>query len=342
MFYIITEDQKPKRRPRRKRGRLILALIAVVVLAALALGLGLQVQGYARSYGNVTARKDPLLRASQKGPIGRILAQQDQQVSKGQLIIQLDDSLARVTLTRAEKAAVEAAGRIDVFQAKCKLAATQREYQRARAQLQIKGAKHKLEQLLAGKEKGTVSPVEVQEAQLAYEIAALQPEQTYKAEEELEKQELALLRQQLQAAQAQVELCKQQLANLQVRSPIDGRVVLNPLVVGEVVDANKVLGRVFDESGFTIETKFPERLLYFLKDGQEADIWPTGRSRWADPLKGKVLKVGRLVQPQDSGGGYFWVTIAVEPQGLQLYPGQDAQVAVHVGKVSLFRSILGL
>ena len=69
----------------------MLALIAVVVLAALALGLGLQVQGYARGYGNVTARKDPLLRASQKGPIGWILAQQDQQVSKGQLIIRLDD-----------------------------------------------------------------------------------------------------------------------------------------------------------------------------------------------------------------------------------------------------------
>ncbi len=338
----MTEDQKPKRRPRRKRGRLILTLIAMIIIAVVVLGLGLQVQGYAQGYGNVTARKDPLLRASQKGPIGRILVHHDQHVSKGQLILQLDDSLARVTLARSQTAVKEAASEIEVFRAKCILAAGQREYQQDRAKLQIKGAKHKLEQLLAGKDKGTVSALEVQEAQLAYDMVVLQPEQIYKAAEELEKQELALLEQQLRAARAEVELRKQQLAGLDVRSPIDGRVVLNPLVVGEVVDANKVLGRVFDESKFTIEARFPERLLYFLKDGQEADVWPAGRSRWDEALKGKVVKVGQLVQPQDSGDGYFWVTIGMEQQSVQLYPGQNAEVEVYVHKVSLFRRILGL
>ena len=338
----MTEEQKSNRRPRRKRGRLILTLIAMTIIAVVVLGLGPQVQGYADGYGNVTARKDPLLRASQKGPIGRILVQHGQNVSNGQLILQLDDSLARVTLARSQTAVSETASEIEVFRAKCMLTAAQRGYQQDRAKLQIKGAKHKLEQLLAGKDKGTVSAIEVQEAQLAYDMVALQPEQIYKAEEELEKQELASLEQQLLAVRAEVELRKQQLAGLDVRSPIDGRVVLNPLVVGEVVDANTVLGRVFDESNFTIEARFPERLLYFLADGQEADVWLAGRSRWDEPLKGKVFKVGRLVQPQDSGDGYFWVTIAVEQQGLQLYPGQNAQVAVRVCKVSLFRRILGL
>ncbi len=338
----MTEDQKQKRRPRRKRGRLILALIVLIIVAALALGLGLKVQGYPHGYGNVTARKDPLLRARQKGPIGRILVQHDQHVSKGQLILQLDDSLAKVTLERSQTAVNEAASEIEVFRAKCILTAAQREYQRNLAKLQIEAAKHKLDQLLAGRDKGTVSTIEVQEAQLAYDMVLLQPEHIYKAEQELEKKELVSLEQQLLAARAQVELREQQLAGLDVRSPIDGRVVLNPLVVGEVVDANKILGRVFDETSFTIEARFPERLLYFIKVGQEADVWPMGRSRWADPLKGKILEVGRLVQPQDTGDGYFWITVTVDQQSLQLYPGQNAKVAVYVRKVSLFRSILGL
>ena len=338
----MTEGEKPNRRPRRKRGRLILTLIAVIIVSALALGLTLQVQGRARGYGNVTARMDPLLRASQKGPIAQILVQHDQRVSKGQIVICLDDSLANAGLQRDKKSLSEAAAKINVYQAKCDLAAAQRQHQREQARLQIKAAKHRLDQLLAGKSKGTVSSVELAEAQLVYDMAALQPEQSYKAQEELEKQELALLEDQLEAARAQVHLSQQQLARLEVRSPIDGRVVLNPLVVGEVVDANKVLGRVFDETSFTIEARFPERLLYFVKDGQDAEIWPTGRSRWVEPLTGRVLKVGRLVQPQDSGDGYFWVTITMEEQGVPLFPGQDARVVVDVGKVSLFRSILGL
>ena len=111
----MTEDQKQKPKPRRKRGRLILALIVLIIVAALALGLGLKVQGYPHGYGNVTARKDPLLRARQKGPIGRILVQHGQHVSKGQLILQLDDSLAKVTLERSQTAVKEAASEIEIY-----------------------------------------------------------------------------------------------------------------------------------------------------------------------------------------------------------------------------------
>ena len=345
----MVEGKKSERKRRFKLGRWILLIIAGIVICALALVFGLRVEGYAHGYGNVTAHQDPLLRASQKGPVAEILAKNDQQVTEGQVLIRLDDSLARVTLLRAQKAAAEAAKEIEVFKAQCKLAQAQRQYQREQAQLQIKSARHLLDQLLAGQAKGTVSAIEVAEAQLAYDLVALQPEQTYKAQEELETQELALRQQQLSAARAEVELCQEQLVSLQVRSPIDGRVFLNPLVVGEVVDANKVLGRVFDESSFTIEAKFPERLLYRLKEGQEADVWPIGRSRWDSPLSGKVTKVGRLVQPQDTGDGYFWVTINLQPHppgseagDLPLHPGQNAQITVRVGKVILFRRILGL
>ena len=336
------ENEKPQRKKRRKYGLLILSVIVTAILCAVVLSVVLRVEGYAHGYGNVAAHLDPLLRASQKGPIAEILAKNDQRVTAGQLIIRLDDSLARVTLQRAQMDAEEAADQIEVFQAECKLALAQRQFQRDKAQLQITSAKHYLDQLLAGKAKGTVSAVEVAEAQLDYNLVALQPEQTYEAQEQRERQELALLRQQLLAARAQAALCEQQLANLQVCSPIAGRVVLNPLVVGEVVDANKVLGRVFDESSFTIQAKFPERLIYLLKQGQQADIWLAGRSRWGQPLVGQVMRIGRLVQPQDTGDGYFWIAISVDPRDLQLYPGQDARVSVHVGKVTIFRYIAGL
>ena len=232
----MTENDKAQRKRGSKRGRIIFLSILGFIIFAVVLALVVRVQGYAKGYGNVTARKDPLLRVSQKGPIGQILVEQDQIVSKGQLIIQLDENLAKAALARYEKALAEAGGTIKVFQAQCDLSAAQREYQQARAALQIKAAKHKLGQLLAGREKGTVSPIELAEAQLSYEMTALEPFQSYKAQEQLEAQELALLKQQLEAASAQVELSKQQLVRLQVLSPIDGRVVLNPLVAGEVVE----------------------------------------------------------------------------------------------------------
>ena len=334
--------EKPKPNKRRKRGRTILVGIVMLLACAVVVLFTLRVEGYAKSYGNVTACQDPLLRASQKGPIAEILVESDDLVHKGQRILQLDDNLARASLHRDQEALNEAMGRIEVFKAQCDLSQAHREYQHDYAQLQIQAAKHRLDQLLAGQAKGTVSSIEAAEAQLEYEIAALDPLETYKAQEQLEEQELALLEQQLEAARAQVELSEQLLANLRVLSPIDGRVVLNPLVVGEVVDANKILGRVFDETSFSIQARFPERLLYMVKTGQQVEVWPMGRSRWAEPLEGKVAKAGRLVQPQESGDGYFWVTISLDPHSVALYPGQDTRVSVAVGRVSLLRSILGL
>ena len=336
------EDAKSQPKKRRRYGLLILFIAIGTILCAAVLSLVLKIEGRAQGYGNVAAHLDPLLRASQKGPIAEILVENDQQVSVGQLVIRLDDSLAQAMLQRAQKSVAECHSQIGVFRAECKLAAAQRQFQQDQAQIEVASARHYLDQLLAGKVRGTVSAVEVAEAQLAYDLVALQPEQTYLAQEELEKKELELLQQQFAAAKAEVALSRQQLANLQVRSPIAGRAVLNPLVVGEVVDANKVLGRVFDESSFTIEAKFAERVIYLLEKGQQARVWPSGRSRWDQPLVGQVANIGRLVQPQDTGDGYFWVTISLDPQGLKLYPGQDAQVEVNIGKVTLFRNIIGL
>ena len=329
-------------RKKSRRGHLILALVLATVVLAGILALTLEVQGSAHGYGHITAQADPLLRARQKGPIAEILAQQDQQVSTGQIIIRLDDALARVNLERAHKAALEANIEIQVFQAQCTLAQARRTYEQGRVKLQLESARTKLQQLTEGQARGTVSAMELAEAQLAYDIMAHQPHEVYQAEVELEKQQLTLLNGKAQAAQAQVSLCQEQLASLDVRSPTDGRLVLNPLVVGEVVDANKVLGRVFDESSFTVQAKFPERLLYLLKEGQPAQITPAGRSRWDQPLTGKLAKVSRLIQPQESGDGYFWVTVEIDSTDLRLYPGQDAQITVLLGKVRLFRSILGL
>ena len=125
----MTENQKTAGKKRPKRGWVIFLSILGFIACAVVLVFTVRVQGYAKGYGNVTARQDPLLRASQKGPIAQILAQQDQLVSKGQIIIQLDESLAKVALARFEKALVEAGGKIKVFQAQCDLAAVQREYQ---------------------------------------------------------------------------------------------------------------------------------------------------------------------------------------------------------------------
>lgn len=180
------------------------------------------------------------------------------------------------------------------------------------------------------------------ERKLAASVRKNGPHQSYEAELELEKQKLALLKENLAAAKAELRLAEEQLQSLDVRSPIAGRVVLNPLIVGEAVQANMVLGRVFDESGFTIEAKFPERLLYQLAQGQAAKIKPAGRPGRAGPLTGKVSRVGKLVHPQESGDGYFWVTVSIDKEDARLYPGQDAAVSVGVGRISLFRSILGL
>ena len=48
------------------------------------------------------------------------------------------------------------------------------------------------------------------------------------------------------------------------------------------------------------------------------------------------------MHPQESGDGYFWLTVSIEPGDVRMYPGQDAEVSVLVGKVSLFKALVGL
>ena len=291
----MSEEQKPK--PKKKSRKLLVILIVAVVLAGGGLSLALlQVQGYARSYGHVTARQDPLLRASQKGPIAKVLVQQDQQVQAGDLIMQLDDSLVRMSLQQARTAVTQAAQEIQVFQAECLVAKSQRSYEKLEAQLLAQAAKVKkdrMDQLQASRGAAVISSQEVEEVRLAYELAKVRADRSYEAEVALEKEHLTSLEEKLEASRSQVQLYEQQLAGLEVRSPIAGRVVLNPVVVGEVVDANVVLGRVFDETIFTVEARFPERHLYKVERGQEAEIKLMGRSRWDEPLAGEVVKVGQ-------------------------------------------------
>ena len=340
----MSEEQKPK--AKKKSRKLLVILIVAVVLAGGGLSLAfLQVQGYARSYGHVTARQDPLLRASQKGPIAKVLVQQDQQVQAGDLIMQLDDSLVRMSLQQGRTAVTQAAQEIRVFQAECLVAKSQRSYDRLEAQLLAQAAKVKkdrMDQLQASRGAAVISSQEVEEVRLAYELAKVRADRSYEAEVALEKEHLTSLEEKLEASRSQVQLYEQQLAGLEVRSPIAGRVVLNPVVVGEVVDANVVLGRVFDETVFTIEARFPERHLYKVEPGQEVEIKLMGRSRWDEPLAGEVIKIGQLVHPQESGDGYLWLTVSIEPGDVRIYPGQDAEVSVLVGKVSLFKALVGL
>ena len=82
----MAEAAKPERKKHRKRGWLILFGMLAILLCAGALGFVLRVEGYVQGHGYVTAHKDPLLRASQKGPIAQILVKNDQQVTAGQLI----------------------------------------------------------------------------------------------------------------------------------------------------------------------------------------------------------------------------------------------------------------
>ncbi len=332
-------DKKPKKRKRK------LYVWLVVTVGILALMFAVRVPYYVTGYGNVMSRRDAVLRAGVKGPIKRILVDSGQFVKEGDVIIELEDSIQQAAILTNER---------KLSQAKMELARlTERMYyDLSKQKSEIELAKIKLKDVEAEYKRikklfaqQAASKTEMRRAEIAYELAKTELAEISLDKRKLLEAEIEVQKKKIDVLVSLLKLAKARLALRKIHAPISGVIVLHTLSIGQVVDADQVLGQIFAKGGYQIIARIPEKYLWFTKEGKtviaETSSYP---HRDFGYIGGKIRWVSPVINPNSSGDGSLLIKadITSKPKRIVLKPGQSAQIWIDAGKVPLIYYLLGI
>jgi RND family efflux transporter MFP subunit len=203
--------------------------------------------------GKVVSNLDVEIKCKASGEIVRLPFDVSQEVRRGDLLLELDPADEERSVKQAEASLASSEAR--VAQARKSLAVAQLnlavERRRAAtavasAQTRLDDARAKAQRLRDLLERKLASPEESETAGTQAELARAELETARTRQEELEAREMSLEvnRQEIRAAEAQLErdrialdLARQRLADTRVRSPLDGVVTARNVQIGQIVSS---------------------------------------------------------------------------------------------------------
>ena len=239
--------------------------------------------------GSLEADRDVEIRSRISGRIEELAVDVGDRISKGQLLIQVDD-LQQKELVRQAEAAI----RVTVAEKSThdlRVIAARREHDRQKN--------------LATKGVGTAQQLEAAESKLS--IA--------EAESRLAASKVA-------QAETELEQSRLELAERRIESPLDGQVASRTVQVGDLAKSDLGLLRIVDLSTVRTAVHVGESDYRQLREGQPAEVRV---DTYPDPFPGRVVRLAPVLDPETRTAVVY---IAVEnPDGL-LKPGMHARVRV--------------
>lgn len=335
-----TAKPRPPRTIRRRRPlrRMMLigtgAVVVLVVLCAL-----LPTTRWVEGTGYLTTDREAELRPSVEGPIAQWLVGSGQKVEQGQLIIQLNNAVQKADYQQAAVELKSKQAQLEQLLAGQQLDRAQRAEQIARAQKNLQLAQLMYERMSGG----GFSPREVEEARLHEEVARSELAELQLPRDTVMENQVAVLKEQIEAAKKAVSAQEAQLHLREVRAPLSGIVQLNRFEPGEVVKPDHVLGQVFDQDAWIVKTTLPEESLQYVKVGQPVKVavaaYPHLRYGYFDAT---VTRITPVVTPRQTGNGVYLVEAGlVLPSNLPIQPGMTSTAYVNAGKTTWLRRMIG-
>ena len=318
----IERDGEPRRRRRRGQGGGRWPMISgLALLAVLVVGAGVwflvsrpdlpsvstavaksawsgQAQGGALldASGYVVARREATVSAKVTGKVERVMIQEGQHVTSGQVIATLDDSNARAALDQAAAQAKSADASIRVAQVT--LAEETPKYARSRS-------------LHGG---GWLSDDDLETAQAAYDSA---------------RENLALAQRQAGAAHAAVEVYRRGEDDTVVRAPFDGVVTQLAAQPGEIVApvagggfTRTGIGTIVDMDSLEVDVDVAESFISRVAPGMPASVKLNAYPDWDIPAQ-----VITVIPTADRSKATVTVRVGFKTRDPRIVPEMGAHVA---------------
>jgi multidrug resistance efflux pump len=335
---------RPPRKPRKKFWTLKRAFLLFLLIVAGA-GAAIFLTPAERTIdakGYIITDDEAELRPSVQGVIRQWLVRSGDTVEKGQVVIQLDDSIEQAMLQRARRREEVLQARLELLGESNTLQEATREAQIQRASKVLEAARQELARMTES-DSAAFSPKEVEAAKLRVQLAQsdlkqLQIERAAVARKEIEvlEKEIAEIQQDIRIQEDKIELRK-------VRASVSGTVHFNGYEPGEVVKPEHVLGQVFDQSTWIMKLSISERAIAHIEVGQPVEIalagYPTLKY---GTIPARVTRITNVVTPQPTGDGVFYAEALIEEPGdRKLSPGMAAVGTIKAGHTTLLGSWLG-
>ncbi len=308
-------EEKAEKTSRSRRFRVIVPMIMILVVIVGAFGYYLnQKRRYIATDDAAIDADRVAVSAQMLGRITSLMADEGDEVQKGQVLIQLDDSDLRVRKIQADAALNLAEENISLADVNEKRA--ERDYERAQTQYQ----------------EGVITKEQFEHTQSGYEAAKVQT---------------SIARAQSRVAAAQRDVVKTQLNNTTIISPMDGIVSKRWVLEGEVVQPGEEIFTLYDLKDVWVTANLEETKIGRLREGDRVQIKVDSYPGY--DFSGRITRIGSntaaqfsLIPPNNASGNFTKITqrIPVEisfdnttfkgESPLRLLPGMSAYIKVKI------------
>lgn len=265
-------------------------------------------------YGLVSSPSLATLVSSVTANVSQVLALPGDAVEAGQLLVQLDDTEARLALAQAAARARDAAAQ---YQLEKKRQSSDRNQFKREQELSALAQKsfQRSQKLFS---QGLISQSQLDSAQEKYQrqAAALENRDLAIRQHKARLEALAAAEQSAKASEQQAEL---DVSRTTITAPFAGLVVEVPVAVGDRVRNSQTLVTVYDQQQLEVRALIPNRYLAQLRQALNTDLHPqahvlaTGYERLQVPL----ARLASAVRAGSGGvDGYFALP---EDSGLELH-----------------------
>jgi HlyD family secretion protein len=333
-------NSRPPRTVKPKfRWKLILFFMFLLFAGAIAASIMVNVELKIQGVGYITTDEEVELRPSVEGAIAQVCFHDGEEVKPGDLLIQLKADVQTAAYEEAQSDLKAKSAQLAETQTNLKLRQARREAQLYQAQQELELAQRKLKRMEdAG---GGFSRSELEDTQLKVSVMTSRVSELSLPYDELDKQQLLVIKEQISAAQKRVLLHKAECDARQIRATMAGHVYFNRFEEGEVVKPEHVLGQIFDTKAWVVKIRIPERYLGRIQIGQEVTVETAAYWAWQHGyLTGKITRMIPVVDTQTTGDGVFYIEAELPNPGYELQPGMTATAWVNAGKAPILMTLV--
>ena len=275
--------------------------------------------------GEVIAEGSTLLSSLSTGKVVACPVTKGESVKKGQLLVQIDDTQARIERERAASAVRTAAAQLEKAQT---VTFEQARATSIQADLALEAAQRDYEQTKALAEAGAVSQTQLEQAQRNLK---LNQELARSARAALESvsgsgSAIAILQAELQQRQLDLQEKERLLAEYQILAPADGELLDLYVKPGELLPSGSRAALLAAGQGLRVKVQPDQRYADLAAVGNKAQVWVTNDAgvKW-DASVVYTEPLGNAEQ------GSFTAELAFD-QEPPLYPGQLLSVQLFAAK----------
>lgn len=264
-------------------------------------------------YGRVDSPSLATLVSSVTANVSQVLALPGDAVEKGQLLVQLDDTEARLALAQASARARDAAAQYQLE--KQRQASDRNQLKREKELSALSKKSYERSQKLF--QQGLISQSQRDSAQEAYQrqAAALENRELAIRQHKARLEALAAAEQSAQASEQQAEL---DISRTTVTAPFSGLVVEVPIAVGDRVRNSQTLVTIYDQQKLEVRALIPNRYLGDLRQALKRNLQPKAHilATGFEKLEVPLARLASAVRASSGGvDGYFALP---ENSGLEL------------------------